>query len=57
MVENFPSLSWAYPASYPMGTAGPISGVKREAYHSPPRNAEAKKTWIYAATLFYAFMD
>jgi hypothetical protein len=36
----------AYPTSYPMGTRGSFPGVKRpgrEAYHSPPSNAEVKE--------------
>jgi hypothetical protein len=36
-----------------------IPGVKRqgrEADHSPPTSAEAKKMWIYTSTLPYVFM-
>jgi hypothetical protein len=49
----------AHPASYAMGTGGSFPGEKRqerEADHSPPTSAEAKKMWIYAATPTYAFM-
>jgi hypothetical protein len=28
----------------------------READHSPPTSAKAKKTWIYTSTLPYVFM-
>jgi hypothetical protein len=28
----------------------------READHSPPTNAEVKKTWVYTSTRPYAFM-
>jgi hypothetical protein len=28
---------------------------KRESDHSPPTNAEFKKTWIYTSTFPYAF--
>jgi hypothetical protein len=38
--------SGAYPASYPMGTGGPLPGGKvrpgRDAYHSPTSSAEVK---------------
>jgi hypothetical protein len=45
--------SGAHPAFYPMGTTGSFPWVKRqgrEAEHSPPANAEVKKTWIYTST-------
>jgi hypothetical protein len=45
--------------SYPMGTEGSFSGVKRqgrEADHSPPTSAEVKKTWIYTSTPAHAFI-
>jgi hypothetical protein len=38
--------SGAHPASYPVGTKGPLLGVKRpgrEADHSPPSSAEVKE--------------
>jgi hypothetical protein len=53
------TCSEAHPASYPMGTGGFFLGGKaagREADHSPPTNAEVKKTWIYTSTPLYAFM-
>jgi hypothetical protein len=40
-----------------MGTGGSFPGVKRqgrEADHSPPTSAEAKKMWIYTSTPLYA---
>jgi hypothetical protein len=40
--------SWAHPASYPKGTRGSFSGVKRpgrEGDHSPQSNAEVKNAW------------
>jgi hypothetical protein len=46
--------SGAHPASYPMGPGALSTGVKRqgrEADHSPPTNAEVKKTWVYTSTL------
>jgi hypothetical protein len=46
-----PPIQWAPGALSP--------GVKRpgrEADHSPPASAEAKKIWIYTPTLPYAFM-
>jgi hypothetical protein len=42
-----------------MGTGGIFLGIKwpeREANHSPPTNAEVKKTWVYTSTLPYMFM-
>jgi hypothetical protein len=42
-----------------MGKGGFSSGVKllgREVDHSPPTDAEVKKTWIYTPTSPYAFM-
>jgi hypothetical protein len=50
--------SGAHPA-YPMGTGGDFPGVKRqgrEADHSPPACAEAKKVWICITTPPYASM-
>jgi hypothetical protein len=43
----------------PVGTGGSFPGVKRqgrEGDHSPPTNAEVKKTWIYTSTPPYAFI-
>lgn len=51
--------SGVHPASYLVGTGGSFSGVKqpgREADHSPPSSAEAKKTWIYTSTPPYVFL-
>jgi hypothetical protein len=51
--------SRANSASYPMGTGDSFPGVKRpgrEADHSPPASAEAKKMWIYTSIPPYAFM-
>jgi hypothetical protein len=45
--------SGAHPASYPMGIEGSFLVVKqpeREADHSPPTNAEVKKSCIYTST-------
>jgi hypothetical protein len=42
-----------------MGTGGFFPGVKRlgrEADHSPPTSAEAKKIWIYTSIPPYSFM-
>jgi hypothetical protein len=42
----------AHPVSYPMGTGGSFSGVKRpglEADHSPPSSAEVKNAWNYTS--------
>jgi hypothetical protein len=42
--------SGAHPASYPLGTDGYYSGVKRpglEADHSTASNAEVKNVWAY----------
>jgi hypothetical protein len=50
--------SGAHPASYPMGTEGSFSGIKRpgrETDHSPPSSAEVKNTWSYTFTLSYVF--
>jgi hypothetical protein len=44
---------------YPMGIGALSPEVKRqgrEADHSPPAKAEAKKMWIYTSTLPYVFM-
>jgi hypothetical protein len=51
--------SGAHSASYPMGTRGSFSGVKRpgrEADHSPPSSAEVKNAYRYTFTPQYAFM-
>jgi hypothetical protein len=52
-VKNFLQVvqigSGVHRTSYPMGTGGSFSGLKRpgrEADHSPPANAEVKKMWI-----------
>jgi hypothetical protein len=53
-----PTGSGVHPTSYPMGTGGSSSRIKRpgrEADHSPPTSAEVKKTWIYTSTPTYAF--
>jgi hypothetical protein len=45
--------SGVHPTSYPMGAGVLSPGVKRqerEADHSPPASAEAKKIWIYTST-------
>jgi hypothetical protein len=45
--------SGAHPASYPMGTRGSFSGVKRperEADHLPQSSAEVKNAWSYTST-------
>jgi hypothetical protein len=62
-VKNFLHVvqtgSGVHPASYPMGTGGSFSGVKRqgrEADHSPPTSAEVKKMWIYKSTPPYSFV-
>jgi hypothetical protein len=49
----------AHPTSYTMGTGASSLGVKRpgrEADHSPPTGAEAKKTWVYTSTPPYTLM-
>jgi hypothetical protein len=51
--------SWAHPASYQMGIGALSPGVKgegREADHSHPTSAEAKKTHICTSTPTYVFM-
>jgi hypothetical protein len=48
--------SGAHPASYPMGTGGSFSWVKRsdrEADRSPPSSAEVVNTWSYTSILTY----
>jgi hypothetical protein len=37
--------------SYPSQWASGVKQSGREADHSPPTNAKAKKTWIYTSTL------
>jgi hypothetical protein len=58
MVKNFLHVvqtgSGAHPTSNPMGTGGSLPSG--EADHSPPTNAEVKKTWIYTFTTPYAFV-
>jgi hypothetical protein len=42
-----------HPASYPVGTKGSFTGVKRpgrEADHSPPYNVEVKNAWRYISS-------
>jgi hypothetical protein len=42
-----------YPDSYPMGTGGSLSGVKRpgrETDHSPPPTAKVKNAWSHTST-------
>jgi hypothetical protein len=45
-VDSVQTGSGAYPASYPMGTGGPLPGGKvrpgRDADHSPTSSAEVK---------------
>jgi hypothetical protein len=44
--------SGANPASYPMGTGGSFTGVKRpgrDADQSPPSSAEVKNMWSYTS--------
>jgi len=51
--------SGIHPVPYPMGTRDSFPEVRRqgrEADHSPPSSAEAKKAWIYISTPQYAFM-
>jgi hypothetical protein len=51
--------SEAHPTSYPMGTGDSFPRVKRpgcEADHSPPTNAEVKKTWTYTSTPPYNYI-
>jgi hypothetical protein len=51
--------SEAHSASFPMGTGALSLGVTRpgrEADHSPPTNAEVKKTRVYTSTPPYVFM-
>jgi hypothetical protein len=51
--------SEAHPASYPMGSGGSFSGVKRpgrEAEHSPSTSAVVKKAWVYTSTPPYVFI-
>jgi hypothetical protein len=58
-IRKFLTLPGVLPTSYPMGSGALSPGVKRpgrEADHSPPANAEDKKTWIYISTPPYAFM-
>jgi hypothetical protein len=45
------------PIQYAPGTLSTaVKRQRREADHSPPASAEVKKTWIYTASLPYAFM-
>jgi hypothetical protein len=49
----------AHPASYPMGTMGSFSGVKRqgrEVDHSPPCSAEVQKGGAIPPLPLYVFM-
>jgi hypothetical protein len=49
-IYEYYSKYWAHPASYPMGTGGPLTGGKAAgawADHSPPTSAEVKNTWTY----------
>jgi hypothetical protein len=51
--------SKTHPVSYPMDIGALSLGVKRpwrEADHSPPTSAEAKKIWIYTSTPSCVFM-
>jgi hypothetical protein len=51
--------SGTHPLSYPMGTTGFSSGVKRPGRkpdHSPPTSTEVNKTWNYTSTPPYASM-
>ncbi|PNF29271.1 hypothetical protein B7P43_G08948 [Cryptotermes secundus] len=51
--------SGAHPASYPMCTGARSLGVKwpgREADHSSPTSAEARKMWTYTCTPPYVFV-
>jgi hypothetical protein len=53
-----PDRLWSPPTSYPMGTGGSFSGVKRpgrEVDHKPPASAEVKKR-IYTSIPPYVFM-
>jgi hypothetical protein len=52
-------ILWGPPSLLSNGHRGSFPGVKlpgREADHSPPTSAEAKKMWIYTSTPPYAFM-
>jgi hypothetical protein len=52
--------SGAHAVSYPVGTRGSFSDVKRvgrEADHSPLSNTEVKNAWSYNSSPHYAFMD
>jgi hypothetical protein len=56
-VSSRPSLGPLAPYQWVPRAFSP--GVKRqgrEADHSPPTNAEVKKTWIYTSTPPYVFM-
>jgi hypothetical protein len=62
-VKNFLDVvktgSGVHPTSYPMGTGGFFTGVKRperETDHSYLASTEVKKMWIYTSTPPYAFM-
>jgi hypothetical protein len=58
-LHSVKTVSEAYPASYPMGTVGISSGVKRqvhEADHLPSSSAEVKNTWFYLSIPPYAFI-
>jgi hypothetical protein len=62
-VKNFLHVaqtgSRVHPTSYPMGTGGFSSGVKRpghEADHSPQASAEVTKMWIDTSAPPYIFM-
>jgi hypothetical protein len=47
--------SGVHPTSYTMGTG--VKRPEREADHSPPTSAEAKKMWIYTSTPPYVFKE
>jgi hypothetical protein len=46
-----PDRLWDPPSQWVLGALSPeIKRLGREADHSPPTGAEAKKTWIYTST-------
>jgi hypothetical protein len=52
-----PDRVWSPLQLVPAGlSSGRGGGTRKEAQHSPPTSAEAKKTWIYTFTPPYVFM-
>jgi hypothetical protein len=56
LIHNVHTDSRAQPATYPLALSPGVKRQVREANHSPPTSAEAKKTWIYTSTPPYVFI-